>query len=138
MDGKPVGIGSDSTLARVARRLADDIRIAALVATSNETNGEWCKSMTAFGGFFDGRVPESYNVCHSPSRPQITGELVRVNWYPLYLPARLFELSDLVCLKIEPFIIGVGYVVAEKVPEGGIVVWRKDSDRLGIVEHETL
>ena len=135
MDGKPVGIGSDSILARVARRLADDIRIGAVIASSGAFAGKWSKSMTAFGGFFDGTIPETYNVCHSPSRPEKDGELVRVNWNPLHLPARLQELSHIVCLEIEPFIVGVGYVIAEHIPEGGIVVRCKDCDGLGVIKH---
>jgi hypothetical protein len=136
VDGKDATPAADSTIARVARRLADDIRISAAIGSSEPFGDKWFKSLTAFGGFFDGTIPESYNVCHSPSRMEKPGELVRVYWHANYLPSRLQELSNVVRLEIEPFIIGVGYVTTENIPEGGIVVCRQDSDRLGVVEHD--
>jgi hypothetical protein len=135
VDGNGLRFFSDSTIAPVAAWLAATIRIGAVVASGEAFGGKWCESMTAFGGFFDGTIPESYSVCHCPSRVEIPGELVRINWNPKHLPARLLELSDLVRLEIEPFIIGVGNVVVENIPEGGVIVRRQDREEFGGVKH---
>jgi hypothetical protein len=75
---------------------------------------------------FDGAIPQTYKICLCPSRTKVVGELVKIDWNLLSGTASLDELSDLICLELTPFIIGVGHVIAEKLAECRIIIRRDE------------
>jgi hypothetical protein len=84
-------------LGQAARRLADIVRIAAVVASSDEFAGKWCESVSAARSFFENESAKAREVCILPTRAQKPGELVRVYWdHWVVRPARLNSLISFV------------------------------------------
>jgi hypothetical protein len=115
---------ANADLCALARRITEVSRTAAIIAASEEFGGKWCESITVARVDFDCAVSQGYQVCICPSRVKEVGELVRIDWDFLGSATGLDELTNLVCLEIAPFIIGVGDVTADKSPEVGIVIRR--------------
>jgi hypothetical protein len=113
----------------VAHRLAEIVRIAARAAASEEFAGKWCNSISAARSFFEDESAKAREVCILPARTQEPNVLVRVDWDSFGSPADLDEFSLILQSELGPFIEGVGYVIAENAPEGGIII-RRDASKI--------
>lgn len=112
-------MGSPLTAEQIATRLASTMRAAAKAA-----DDEWCISLLLARPLFLNEGVESVEVVSGPARVTELGELVRL--YPdKHDDISLFSVICLLLAReIEPFVIGVGKVVARQSEEGGIVLLR--------------
>jgi hypothetical protein len=130
-------VNRSAAIEDAARRLAPIIRTSALIAASEEFSGEWCESITVPSVFFDGEISEVYKtraVCIYPTSVKKSGELVRIDWHPSDISPGFVEISNLLRLELEPFIIGIGHILVDEFPEGGIIV-RRDLGKNLNVDH---
>jgi hypothetical protein len=106
-------------------QLANAIRAAAAVA--HETPG-WSRSLYVARTFFDGEVFKHLEVSLVPSRQTKPKELVRVDFDLLGFASLAGEVVTLLRMELEPFIIGVGQVRIEEIPEGLAVMLSDNRD----------
>lgn len=114
----------DESYFKIASKLADLIRIAALSA-----NDKWCASLLACHPLRSDIIAQPLKVVSGIRRATVAGELVRFDPHKGDSIAALIEVSRLVISEIEPFVIGVGKVRARQNEEGVIVISRDISER---------
>lgn len=105
------------------RQIASAIRTAAACATP-----EWAQSLLVAPVFDKSEIPKPLDIASCAYRVTVPGELVRLDFYPNDLAAVTLDYRRFIRAEIEPFIIGVGNVVAEDTAEGIIVFSREKRD----------
>jgi hypothetical protein len=113
---------ADYRLWGILHQIAGIARTGARGATA-----EWVTSIsilpTSYGG---GKVPQTVECVICPDRSAVPNELVRLDLnIPDFIPSHS-ELKRILCLEIEPFIIGAGNVRVKETAKG-IVVLRLDA-----------
>ncbi|HEX6441096.1 MAG TPA: hypothetical protein VF007_02850, partial [Stellaceae bacterium] len=113
----------EERFAPILGQIAGAVRSGA--ASAARTPGWRCDLSLPFG-FFDRKEPDCIHIGRSPCRAAVGDELVKLylNLDPLF-PA-LDRLFNLLAMELEPFIIGVGEVRADLLPEGVVLIRREN------------
>lgn len=97
----------------IAHQIACEARIAANCAMDG-----WAYSISVPASLFSGEVEKTEPIRSYPTRSTIAGELVRIDLNLPHIEPHHASLAFLVSVELEPFIIGVGKIIAQKTAEG--------------------
>jgi hypothetical protein len=112
-----------SRLNAFTSQVASAVRAAAIPALEG-----WSTRLTLRSPLPSSEVVETVEVSICPMRPEVVGELVRLDLDILVGVPFGGDVVKLIQMELRPFIIGVGAVAVEDCPEG-LVVLRRDMNR---------
>ncbi len=109
---------ADQWLWGVLHQIASIARVGARGATA-----EWITSISILpASYCGGKIPQTVECVICPDRRAVPGELVRLDLNIPHSMSRHGELQRLLCLEIEPFIMGVGNVRVKEATKGIVVL----------------